>query len=115
MSNVSENTGGSDLIVYPLDHMRDTAAKILAQAGDAQSRHDQLWRQIQDYIDQDFDPGWGRTVMECVQPYTARLRATYDWQINLATALFDAIDAIEGTDNRIDQSFIRHRGQQETP
>ncbi len=112
MSNVPGNTGGSDLVVYPLDHMRDTAAKILAQAGDTQAQHDTLWRQIQDYGEQDFNPNWGRTVMECLVPYAARLRATYDWQINLATALFDAIDAIEGTENATSQSFKPRPGLQ---
>ncbi len=29
--------GGSDLIVYPIDHMRETATKLLAQAGEKPS------------------------------------------------------------------------------
>ena len=112
MPHVSGKTDESDLIVYPLDHMRDTAAKILAQAGEDQAQHDLLWQQIQEYIEHDFDPNWGRTIMECVQPYAQRLRATYDWQINLASALFEAIDAIEGNEDATSQAFVPHRGPQ---
>ncbi len=112
MSNVSGNTGGSDLVVYPLDHMRDTAAKILAQAGDAQAQHDALWKQIQNYVEDDFNTVWGRTVMACLAPYAERLSASYEWQINLATALFDAVDVIEGNENATSQAFVPHRGLQ---
>ena len=113
MPRTPASTGGSDLIVYPIDHIRDTAAKLLAQAGEVQAQHDLLWQQVQNYLEGDFDPGWGRTFMDCVQPYAQRLRATYDWQINLATALFEAVDAIEGNENATSQAFLApHRGPQ---
>ncbi len=113
MPRISGNpAGGSDLIVYPIDHMRETAAKLLAQAGDSQAQHDALWQQIQDYVEQDFDPGWRESMRECLTPYVARLQASYDWQLNLASALFDAIDAIEGNENTTSQSFVPHRSQQ---
>lgn len=112
MSRIPGDPGGDEQVVYPLDHMREVAAKILVQASDAQAQHDQQWQQIQTYITHDFDPGWGHTVLACVQPYAQRVRATYDWQINLASALFDAIDAIEGNENGTTQSFTPRRGPQ---
>lgn len=108
MSRIPGPPGGNDLIVFPLDHMRETAAKILVQASDAQTQHDALWQQIQDYV-QDFDPGWQQTVMDCLKPYADRLRASYDWQLNLASALFDAVDAIEGNEDNTSQLFVPHR------
>src|SRR2546430_16278475 len=95
MSNTPDTTGGSDLLVYPLRHMRETAAKILAQAGSSQAQHDLLWQHLQDYLEQDFDPGWKESLREFLTPYAARLRLSYDWQMNLASALSEATDAIE--------------------
>lgn len=96
--------GGSDLIVFPIDHMRETAAKILVLASNTQAQHDTLWQQIQNYV-QDFNPDWQPTVVECLKPYADRLRSTYDWQMNLASALFDAIDALEGNEDNTSQAF----------
>lgn len=115
MPKVSGGTGGSDLVVYPLDHIRDTAAKILAQAGEAQAQHDQIWQHIQDFITSDIAKNWQVPLMDCLNPYAARLRATYDWQINLASALFDLLDAIEGTENQNTGLFAPRHGQQPVP
>ena len=115
MAKVAGDTGGSDLVVYPLDHIRDTAAKILAQAGDAQAQHDQIWRQIQDFITNDVAKNWQVPLMDCLSPYAARLGATYDWQLNLASALFDLLDAIEGTENANTGLFTPRHGQQPLP
>ncbi|HEU5374602.1 MAG TPA: hypothetical protein VFV38_04110 [Ktedonobacteraceae bacterium] len=100
-----DDRSSSETIVYPVDHMRETAAKLLAQAGIAQSQHNIAWQKIQNTIYQDFDKVWQETLMSCLKPYVARLQASYDWQINLASALFDAVDAIEGTDDTTGQSF----------
>jgi hypothetical protein len=43
-------------------------------------------------------------------PHAQCLRASNEWQIQLATSLFDAIDLVEGADNDIAQSFQPHRG-----
>ena len=53
--------------------------------------------------------------MDCLNPYAARLRATYDWQLNLASALFDLLDAIEGTENANTGLFTPRHGQQPLP
>lgn len=101
------------LIVYPVDHMREVAGKILAQVGDFQAQHDLTWQQIRTFIHEDLDKTWQTVLLDCLKPYTDRLQASFDWQINLASALFDAADAIEGTDNANVQAFVpQHRGPQ---
>ena len=98
------NTSG-DQIVYPVEHMRETAAKILAQASYAQSQHDITWQQLQSYVYQNFDPKMHSTLLACLRPYADRLRATYDWQISFASALFTAVDAITSVDTQAAQAF----------
>ena len=43
--------------------------------------------------------------MNLLQPYAARLRAAYDWQIRLATSLFAAVDLMERADGDVAQAF----------
>lgn len=95
----------SDLIVYPVDHMRETAAKVLVNASNAQSHHDAVWQQIQSHVYRNFDPTMQETVIACLKPYADRLRASYDWQLNFASALFDAVDAISTTEGNVTQSL----------
>ena len=98
-------SNSSDLIVYPVEHMRETAAKILAKASSAQAQHDTTWQQIQNYVSQNFDPRMQSTVLDCLKPYADRLRATYNWQIDFASALFTTVDAITSVDEQGAQSF----------
>jgi hypothetical protein len=98
------NTSG-DQIVYPIDSMREAAAQILAKASYAQSQHDTTWQQIQNYVYQNFDPQMQSAVLDCLKPYADRLRATYDWQIDFASALFTTVDAITSVDDQAAQSF----------
>ena len=102
-----EQYGGtsSDQIVYPVEHMRETAAKILVEASYAQAQHDVIWQQIQNYVYQNFDPTMQGTALDCLKPYADRLRATYNWQIDFASALFTAVDAITSVDDQAAQSF----------
>ena len=102
---------GSEKIVYPVDHMREVAAKILVQASNVQSEHDAIWNQILDQM-REFAPAWRETLMPSLQPYAARLRSSYDWRIDLASALFSAIDAIEGNEDTINRGFHQHSGRQ---
>ena len=95
----------SDQIVYPVDHMQETAAKILAKASYAQAQHDITRQQIQSYVQQNFDSRMVSTVLDCLKPYADRLRATYDWQIDFASALFTTVDAIVSTEDHIKESF----------
>ncbi len=102
-----------DNMVYPLDHMREVAARILAEADYAQFQHDEAWRQIMSFIQNNFDPSLHEAVTTLLQPYANRLRATYDWQKDLASALFEAVDLMDTTDQNIADSFTprgNHRG-----
>lgn len=103
-----DGSTSSDLIVYPVDHMRETAAKILAKASYAQTQHDATWQQIQNYAHQNFDSRMVGTVLDCLKPYADRLRASYDWQIDFASALFTAVDAVVSTDTNIADAFTPH-------
>ena len=85
--------------------MRETAAKILVKASEAQSQHDITWQQLQSYVYQNFDPTMQSTILDCLKPYADRLRATYNWQIDFASALFTAVDAITSVDTQAAQSF----------
>ena len=100
----SGDTSG-DLVVYPVEHMREAAAQILVQASNAQSQHDITWQQIQNYIQQNFDAKMVGTLLDCLTPYANRLRATYNWQIDFASALFTTVDAITSVDDQAAQSF----------
>lgn len=99
--------GGSapEKIVYPAEHIREVAAKIVAEVGYAQSQHDSAWGQFQTYVSQNCYADLQDTMMSCAQPYAARLRASYDWLLSLSTALFDAADAIDQAEGQITQSF----------
>lgn len=92
-------------ISYPSDHIRDVAAKILAQAITAQNQHDITWGQIQAYIVQDCNRYLQVPMADCLTPYAQRLRTSYDWLMNLANGLFAVADAIDALEHRVTQSF----------
>lgn len=96
---------GSDTIVYPTEHMREVAAKILAQASDRQSNLNTTWNQIQNWIYETVDKHWQQPMLDVLTPYVARLNASFDWQCDLAGNIFTIIDKIEGNDNNAAQSF----------
>lgn len=104
--------GSSEQIVYPVDHLRETAAKILAQASEAQQQHDAALQAIQAYFynPDNCDPLVAEIMYGALLPYANRMRASYDWQMDLATALFNVVDAITEHENRADQSFKPTRG-----
>ena len=105
MPRVPSNGSSGESIVYPIEHMRQTAAKILAKANYAQEQHDTTWGQIQSYVQNNFEPDMQGPVMNLLHPYAARLRAAYDWQISLASSLFAAVDLMETTDGDVAQAF----------
>ncbi len=43
--------------------------------------------------------------MNLLQPYAARLRAAYNWQTDLASSLFAAVNLMENTDSDVAQAF----------
>ncbi|MDQ2713818.1 MAG: hypothetical protein M3Z08_02815 [Chloroflexota bacterium] len=99
------NDTSSDVIIFPPEHIRETAAKVLAQVSYSQSQHDAAWQQIQSYVLNTFEPAMQGTVMDLLKPYIARLDAAYNWQIDMASALFDAVNAVESTDNGMAHMF----------
>jgi len=105
MPHVPSNSSSGESIVYPIEHMRQTAAKILAKASYAQEQHDTIWGQIQSYVLNAFEPDMQGPVMDLLQPYAARLRASYNWQIDLASSLFAAVNLMESTDSDVAQAF----------
>lgn len=105
MPRVTPPDSGSDAIVYPTEHMTQVAARIIAQASSRQSTLDTTWNEIQNWIHETFDRHWQQPLLDMLTPYVNRLRASFDWQYNLASSIFDMVDAIEGTENTISQSF----------
>ncbi|HEU5381751.1 MAG TPA: hypothetical protein VFV38_40545 [Ktedonobacteraceae bacterium] len=106
----SDRGDTSSLIVYPVEHMRKVAAQVVVTASLAQSNHDTQWQQIQTYIYNNFDQSMQTTILTCLKPYADLVRASYDWQMSLATALFDAVDQIDSNEDATAQSFKPTRG-----
>ena len=96
---------GEEKIVYPIEHMRQTAAAILTKADLAQQQHDIAYAKIKSEIEHDLLPELQKDVLDVLKRYSERVRASYDWQMNLASALFSAIDVMVGTDEEIGKTF----------
>ena len=96
---------------YPTDLLRQTAAKILANADAALTDHQTIWNKIQLYY-LDPRPEQGQFMIEVLDPHQKRLAAAFQWQIDLATTIFSMVDLIEGTENDIQQSFQEGHGHQ---
>jgi hypothetical protein len=104
----SGSTGNSDeSILYPIDLMRQVAAKLLVQADVAQQEHDRIYAQVQSFLEANDVDG---TMAAVVKPHAQRMRDSYEWQIQLASTLFDAIDAMENTDQNVSQRFTPTHG-----
>ncbi|MGH2479910.1 MAG: hypothetical protein ACRDHW_09670, partial [Ktedonobacteraceae bacterium] len=104
-------------IVYPIDHMLEAAEKILTQARAAQQQHDTALQTLRTYfynID-NCDPTIAEIIFGVLLPYTDRLRASYDWQISMASALFTVVDTITANENQIVQGFTPGSGPGLTP
>ena len=100
-------SSSSDVVVYPIEHLRETAAKILVQASNAQQQHDialQILRSFF-YNSGTFDPTVVEIIFGVLLPYADRLRASYDWQMDMASALFSVVDALTENEDQITQSF----------
>ncbi len=121
-----DSSSGSDEMSYPLDVLGETAAKILANANLALDEHTRHWSVVQAYIDSNgprpFNV-WSPTQAQydaqldvrpyldnVLTPHAQRLHDSYQWQIQLATALFAAIAAVEGADTDVAQSFRPAQG-----
>lgn len=109
MSNVPEPGGSSsDAIIFPTDQLREVAAKILVQADTALQQHNKLWAQVQTFLHENDDHG---NMAAVLNPHDKRMRASYDWQMQLASTLFQVVDLVEGADDSAAQGFTpRHHG-----
>ncbi len=98
-----DTSGGSnESILYPIDLMRQVAAKLLVQADTALQEHNTICAQVQSFLDTNDVDGCMAAV---VAPHEKRMRDSYEWQMQLATTLFSAIDAMESADQNVSQSF----------
>ena len=97
------NNSGTD--VYPTDHMRAIAGAISKQADDARTQHDWAWGQITHFIQYNFDSSLHDALTNLLKPYADRVRATYDWQSDLASALVDAANQADTTDKHVKDAF----------
>jgi hypothetical protein len=120
------SSSGNEEMSYPIDLLRETAAKILANANLALDEHTRNWSAVQAYINsngprpfnfwspdqQSYDIQFDvRPYLENVlAPHAQRLHESYQWQIQFATALFAAIAIVEGADNDVAQSFRSSHG-----
>jgi hypothetical protein len=95
----------SETNVYPTDHMRAIANAISKQADDARSQHDQKWHQITHFIQNNFDPSLHDALTNLLKPHADRIRASYDWQSDLASALIDAANQVDAHEKQTKDSF----------
>jgi hypothetical protein len=101
----NDNSGSSGQTVnYPIDRMRETAGNILSNANKSLAEHEATWAKVQRYIERfpGFMQGPVRTLFSL---YEARLRASYQWQMDFAKTLADSADMAETTETDIANSF----------
>jgi len=101
----NDNTGSSSLVAnYPVDRIRETAGNILSNANSSLVQHETAWANVQSYIGR--FPGFMQgPVRALFSIYEARLRSSYQWQIDFARSLADSADALETTENGVKNSF----------
>jgi hypothetical protein len=105
-----EDTTGSassEKMVYPIDLLRQVAAKILVDADMALQQHQTLWKGVQGFLYEHDVNGKMAAVLE---PHEKRMRDSYNWQMQLASTLFAAIDAVTTTDQDAANLFKNHHG-----
>ncbi|WP_376795287.1 hypothetical protein [Thermogemmatispora sp.] len=100
----------SSLIIYSPEHLQQTAARILAEVSLAYQQHDAAWQQVQHWLNNEVDPAWAEVMRACLIPYVRRLRSSYDWLRDLASAMLQAADALEESDRQM-ASFFQEASQ----
>jgi hypothetical protein len=89
---------------YPTDKMRLTAQNIRTSANNALADHSMYWQRVQNCLSP--LPGFMQSALHYVlDPHDKRLRDSYQWQLDFATALEQAADRMEGLDQQIKQTF----------
>ncbi len=106
MPSIKDDPGGGtsdpNLTIYPIDSIREVAARILVQADQALQQHTTTWSGIQAWFNENDDSGYMASVLN---PHEKRMRDLYNWQMQLASTLFAALDLIEANENDIRQSL----------
>src|SRR5690242_217068 len=87
----TDQTSGSELIRYPIDLMRSVASQILTDANNALAQLDSDWKKAQWYIDTLPSILQG-SFHDLLDKHQSRLRASYQWQKDFATALARTAD-----------------------
>lgn len=118
--------GADDLVLYPVDTLRDVAAAILTRADLAREEHDRAWATVQSWLEAEPYGGMDRVdfggddsrwievrfyLKELLEPYARRLRAAYDWQISFAQALFALVDRVGALDQQLQGYFSGEGGE----
>lgn len=104
----------SDKITYPLDLMNEVAQTIFQKTQQAMDTHQQNWNIVQQWIEESAPKfsELGINLMD-VRPYlknvlerhAQRLQASYQWQMDAAQALMDAVQQIETAEQHIADGF----------
>lgn len=103
-----------DEIAYPLDLMNEVALTIFQKAQQAMEMHQQNWASIQRWIEESAPTfsELGITLVDVrsylknvLEPHAQRLQASYQWQLDAAQALVNAVEQIRATDQKMADSF----------
>jgi hypothetical protein len=98
------NTTGSSTgqTNYPVDLLSQAAARILVDANQALDQHQTLWNQVQAFLhEHDIDGKMAAVLI----PHEQRMRESYNWQIQLASSIFSAIELATAADDSVASSF----------
>lgn len=91
-------------ISYSTDSMRATAQKIRANASTALSDHTKYWNMVQNCLSP--LPGFVQSAFyNVLNPHDERLRASYQWQMEVADRLEQAANHMDGLDSDLTKSF----------
>nr|BBH93399.1 hypothetical protein KTA_15980 [Thermogemmatispora argillosa] len=101
----TDSSSSANVVSYSPEHMRQTAARILAEVHNASQQHTTTWQQVQNWLNTEVDPEWADVMRACLAPYAQRLHASYAWLTDLAQALFAAADFLNATDENLTNAF----------
>src|SRR5215471_15475976 len=97
-------SGSSGQMSYPFERMLEAASQLITNANNSLTEHDSAWKKVEAYV-QTFPGFMQGAVMTVLVPYANRLRASYQWQLDLATTLIDGVTTMEGADSDVANSF----------
>ncbi|HEU5378576.1 MAG TPA: hypothetical protein VFV38_24410 [Ktedonobacteraceae bacterium] len=117
---IPQNQGSSnDDITYPLDLMNEVALTIFQQTQQAMETHQQNWQVIAQWIEESA-PKFSQLGINLVdvrsylknvlEPHAQRLQASYQWQMDAAQALVNAVEQIQTAEQQIADGFTQSSG-----